>query len=161
MPVHFLVDQTEDYGLVAYKRLVVAFAVADGLFVGAAVCEFPEYGCRMPVFILLLLDHFDPVVGYSHREPVIEAHAAVFEFRGYARHAAHFLRYRYGFRVDFMYQYVGEGQIDEGVGVFIAVVIISITAECLAEPVVVIEHRCHSVETKSVEFILFEPELAV
>ena len=39
-----------------------------------------------------------------------------------------------------MYEQVGKGEVDDGVGVLTAVVVVGIAAESFAEAVVVIEH---------------------
>ena len=75
VPVHLFVDQTEDDGLVAHERLVVAFAVAYCLFVVAPVGEFPVDGCGMPVLVTFFLYYPDPVVWDSHGQTVVESHS--------------------------------------------------------------------------------------
>ncbi len=138
MPIHLLVDQTEDDSLVAHESLVVAFTVADSLFIGTSVGEFPKYGSRMPVFIPLLFDHFNPVVGHTHSHTVIKAHAAVGKLRRQTRHTAHLLGDSDGVGIDVVDQNVGQREIGQSVGVLIAVVIIAIAPECLPQTVVVI-----------------------
>ena len=115
----------------------------------------------MPFLVFLLLDHLDPVVGDSHGEAIVEAESAVFEFHGEAGHAAHLLGDGDGFGVDFVDEDVGQGEIDDGVGVLAAVVIVGVAAERLAEAVVVIEHRGDAVEAEAVELVFLKPELAV
>ena len=51
MPIHVGIDQAEDDGLVAHQRLVMAFGIADGLFVVTAVGQFPIQMARFPVFV--------------------------------------------------------------------------------------------------------------
>ena len=43
VPIHVGVNESEHYCLVAHESLVMAFAVADGLFVSTAVFHLPEY----------------------------------------------------------------------------------------------------------------------
>ena len=131
MPVHLLVNKPENYGLVAHESLVVALAVTDCLLVSAAVGKFPEDGGRMPVLILTLLDHLDPVVGYTHGHAVVETYAAVFKPDRQPRHSAHLLGNRYRLGVDLVDKYVGECQIGQRVRVLVAVVIVSIRTEGL------------------------------
>ena len=161
VPVHLLVDESEYYGLVAYEGLVVALAVGDCLLVGAAVGEFPEDGGRVPVFVFLLLDHLDPVVGDAHGHAVVEADAAVFELYGEAGHAAHLLGDGDSVGVHFMYEEVGERKVYNGVGVLVAVVIVRISAECFSEAMVIIEHGRDAVKPESVKSVFILPELAV
>ena len=54
VPVHYVVDQTENDSLVAHQCLVVTFGVVDGFFVGATVGEFPKYGGRVSILLFLL-----------------------------------------------------------------------------------------------------------
>ena len=42
VPVHLLVDEAEDDGLVAHEGLVVTLGIGDGLLVGTTVSQFPE-----------------------------------------------------------------------------------------------------------------------
>ena len=161
VPVHFLVDETEDYGLVAYECLVMAFDVGDCLFVGAAVGEFPEDGGGMPVLVFFLLEEFDPVVGDAHCHAVVESDAAVFDFDGEAGHAAHFLGDGDGVWVDFVDEFVGEGEVYDGVGVLVAVVVVGVGAEGFSEAVVVVEHGGYAVEAEAVEAVFLEPVFAV
>ena len=78
----------------------------------------------MPVFVALLLNEPDPVVGNSHSHAVVEPDAAVFEWDGEAGHAAHLFGNRDCARVDLMDKQVGQSQICYGVGVLTAVVIV-------------------------------------
>ena len=106
-------------------------------FIGAAVGEFPEDGCGMPVLVFLLLYHLDPVVGDAHCHAVVETDTSVVKLDGKAGHAAHFLRNCDGVAVHLMDENVGEGEIDDGVGVLIAVVIVGISSEGFSKTVVV------------------------
>ncbi len=140
VPVHLAVNEAENHRLVAYEGLVVAFDVRYCLLVGAAVGELPEYRCRVPVFVFLLLEGLDPIVGNTHGHAVVEAYAAVFERYCEAGHAAHLLGNGYCLGLHLMYEQVGKGEVDDGVGVLTAVVVVGIAAESFAEAVVVIEH---------------------
>ena len=111
VPVHLLVDEAEDDGLIAHQRLVVALGIAHGLLVGAAVGELPEYRGGLPVLVALLLDGLDPVVGYAHGHAVVKAQAAVAVGACQARHAAHLLGNGDGVWVDLVYEHVGQGEI--------------------------------------------------
>ncbi len=161
VPVHFRVDKAENHGLVAHERLVVALDIRDGLFVGAAVGELPEYRCGMPVLVLFLLEGLDPVVGDAHGHAVVKADAAVLERDSQAGHAAHLLGYGDSLRVHLVDKDVGEGQIYDGVLVLAAVVIVGIAAEGLSEAVVVVEHRGDAVEAETVEVVFLKPIFAV
>ena len=60
-----------------------------------------------------------------------------------------------------MNQYVGKGEIGDGVGVLRAVVVVVVAAKRLSQSVAVVEHRGHSVEAETVELVFIEPEFAV
>ena len=161
VPIHVGVDKTEDYRLVAHKCLVVAFGIVDCLFVGAAVGQLPEDGCRLPVLVFFLFYGLYPEIGDAHRHAVVEADASVAYLVGESGHTAHFLSNGDGVGVDFVDKFVGKRQICDCVCVLSAVVVVVIRRECLTESVVVVEHRRDTVEAESVEMILFKPELAV
>lgn len=63
--------------------------------------------------------------------------------------------------IDFVYEPVGQCEVGNGVFVLSAVVIVAVTAEGLAQSVVVVEHGGYAVEAEAVEVKLFEPVLAV
>ena len=109
VPIHFLIDEAENDGFVAHERLVVAFCVADGFFVGTSVGEFPVHRSGFPIFILLLLDGFNPIVGYAHSHTVVETDAAIFKWPRQSRHTAHFLSDRDGMGVHLVDEHIGEG----------------------------------------------------
>ena len=161
VPIHFLVDEAENDGLVAHQSLVVALGVTDGFLVGTSVGEFPENGTGLPILVLLLLDGLDPKVGNAHRHTVVEAHAAVFKCACQSWHTAHFLGDGDGVRVHLVNQYVGKGEIGDGVGVLRAVVVVVVAAKRLSQSVAVVEHRGHAVEAETVELVFIEPEFAV
>ena len=161
VPVHCAVDKAEYQGLIAHQCLVVTLGIADGLFVGTTIGEFPEYRCRVPIFVLLFLDGLNPIVGYAHRHAIIEAHTALGKRQCQTRHTAHLFGYGDGFGVKFVNQQVGEGEIHYGIYVLTSVVVVAVAAECLSEAVIVIEHRGHAIEAESVEMIFFNPEFAV
>ena len=115
----------------------------------------------MPVLILFLFQHLDPVVGHTHSHAVVKPDAACLERRSKSRHTAHLLGNGDSLAVHLMDEFVGKGEISDGIGVLTTVVVVAIGAECLPEPVVIIEHRCHTVETKSIKLVLIEPEFAV
>ena len=161
VPVHLLVDEAEDDGLVTHEGLVVALGIGNGLLVGTAVGQLPENGSGVPILVLTLLDGLDPVVGDAHRHAVVKADAAVLESAGQSGHAAHLLGNGDGMGIDGVDQHVGQREIGDGIGVLAAIVIIVIAAECLSQAVAVIEHRGHAIEAEAVKLVLLQPELAV
>ncbi len=138
VPVHLVVDEAEYHSLVSYQSLIVAFHVAYCLFVVAAVGQFPEYGCRMPVLVFLFFKSFYPVVRYSHRHAVIESHTSFGEGECQTRHSAHFFSDGDGVGIDLMYQYIGKCEICYGICVFCAVVVVGIASESLTESVAIV-----------------------
>ena len=140
VPVHLIVDQTENHRLVAHQSLIVAFYIGDCLFIGTPVGQFPEYRRRMPVFVFFLFQSLDPIVGYSHGHTVIKTDAPVLERYGQARHAAHLFGYGDCRRIDLMYQFVGQSQICDGIHILMTVIVVVIRAESLPEPMTVIQH---------------------
>ena len=60
-----------------------------------------------------------------------------------------------------MDQEVGEGEICDGRGVLVAVVIVVISSESLSEAVVVVEHGGDAVKAESVEAVFLQPVFAV
>ena len=159
--VHFLVHQPENNGFIAHERLVVALGIADGLFIGALVGEFVPDLAHAPLLVRFLLDPFDPMVGDAHGHPEAEADASLDEGRGQTGHAAHVLGDGDGPRMDLPDQEVGQGQIDQGVGIHALVEIIVVTVEVAAQPVVPVEHAGHAVESEAVQVVFRHPVLAV
>ena len=60
-----------------------------------------------------------------------------------------------------MDEFVGQGEVCDGVGVLIAVVVVAIAAEVGSQAVVVVQHRGHAVEAQAVETELLYPVFAV
>ena len=161
MPVHIGVHEAEDDGLVAHKRLVMALGIGDSLLVLAAVGHLEEDMTGFPVFILDLLDIFDPEIGNTHRQTIVETDAAVLYLRCQARHAAHLFGDRDGIGFDLMNHFVGKGKIHDGITVFVTVEIRAVAVEVFPQTVRAVDHRGHAVKTITVEIVFVEPELAV
>ncbi len=115
----------------------------------------------MPVVVAFLLESLYPEVGHAHGHAVVEADATVAEGQSQTRHAAHFLGYGYGVRPDLVYELVGQREVDYGVGVLASVVVVGISAEGFSQAVVVVQHRCDTVEAEAVEMEFLEPVFAV
>ena len=161
MPVHVRVDEAENDRLVADECLIVALAVRDGLFAGAAVRELPPDTGRMPVLIFFLLDRLDPEVRDVHGEAVVKAIAAILEWRSEPRHAADVLSDRDGLRIDLVDEAVREREVADGIVILMAVEIVAVSVEILAETVAVIQHGRHAIKAEAIEMVLFEPVFAV
>ena len=160
-PVHLLVDQAEDDGLVAHQGLVVTLRVGNGLFVRTLVGEFVPYFPRAPLLVALFLYPLYPVVGDSHGHAEVESHAALSERCGKAGHSADVFGYRDSVWIQLVDEPVGEGQIDDGVVVHAAAEVDFVIAEIRPQAVVAVKHAGHPVETESVQMIFLHPELAV
>ena len=161
VPVHLAVDKAENECLVAHKSLVVTLGIADCLLVGTAVGKLPEYRCRVPILIFLLLDCLNPIVGDSHRHAIVESYSTVFHRDSESGHTAHFLGNGDCIGVHGVNHLIGKAQIGDCVGVLTAVIVVVIAAECLSQSVAIIEHRGDTVEAEAVEAIFLKPELAV
>ncbi len=115
----------------------------------------------MPLFVFFLFDGLYPVIGDTHGHTVVEADAPLVIAHCQSRHAAHLFGYGYSLWIHFMDKYIGQSEISYCGGVLRAVIIIFVRAERFAQPVVVIQHRGHSVEPESVEPEFFQPVFAV
>ena len=160
-PVHILVHQAENDGLVSHQGLIVALGIGDGLLVGALVGQFVPYSAHAPLLVLELFDPFYPVVGYAHGHTEVKAHPAGGERSCKTRHSAHVLGYRDSLGVDFVYEHICKRQILDRVLIDSPVEIQGVVAESLAQPVIPVQHTGHSVEAEAVKVILLHPVLAV
>ena len=140
VPIHVGIYQTEDNGLVAYKCLVVALAVADGLLVGTAVLHLPEYRTRFPILVLQFLDGLYPVVGGIHRHAIVEAISAILILGSQSWHTTHLLGDSDSIGINLMDEQVGKSEIADGIVVLMSVEVVGISTEGLTESVTVIEH---------------------
>ena len=159
--VHILVDQAEYDGLVTHERLVVAFRIADRLFVSTFVREFIPNLTRAPLFVRLLLYPFDPMVGDAHGHPEIESDTTCIEGGGQSCHPADILRDRNRRRLDLPDQHIGQSEIGHSVFIDSLVEIQGVIPEILSKTVVPIDHAGYPVEAEAVQVVLFQPELAV
>ena len=115
----------------------------------------------MPVFILLLLNHLYPIVRDSHSHTIVETNAAILKLRSQSRHSGHLLSDCDGTRIHIVYQKISECEIDYGIRVLIAVLIVAITSEGFSQSMIIIEHGRHAVKSESVKLIFLQPILAV
>ena len=87
VPVHISVDETEDDGFIAYKRLIVRFAIRDGLLVRTAVLDLPEDTANIDILIAYLFNSLNPIVRDVHRHTVVEAITTILKLRCETGHA--------------------------------------------------------------------------
>ena len=132
VPVHISVNEAENDGLVAHERLVMAFGIGDGLFIGTAVGHFPENAGGVPIFVLLFFDGLNPVIRHVHGQAIVKAKATVLKFGSQSRHAADIFSDGDGMGLDFVNQFVGQCQIADGVVVLMAVEVVAVVHKGLA-----------------------------
>ena len=115
----------------------------------------------IPLLVGVFLDQFDPEIGHAHGQTVIKADPSFLYGDPQPRHAAHLFGNGQSPGVDLMDQFVGQGEIEDGVFVLLAVVIVLIGGEIPPQTVVEVEHRCHPVETEPVEPVFLLPVFQV
>ena len=154
--VHLLVHQSESNRLIAHHSLVVALGVCHRAYIGQAVGHNLPNLPHIPLLIGYLLQEFDPKVGDSHTQTIVESDTAIVDLLAHTRHTAHVLGNGYSRRAEVVNQSVGESEvcncrsIDRFVEELLARIELGVT-------VVVIEHRGHAVETETVKVELVEP----
>ena len=60
-----------------------------------------------------------------------------------------------------MDEFVGQGEVTDGVVVLVSIEIVAIAAKGFSKPMAVIKHRRHAIEAETIEVELFEPIFAV
>ena len=161
VPIHVGVNQSEDDCLVAHQCLVVTFGIGDGFLILTSVRHLPEETAGFPVFILLLLDCLDPIVGDIHCHAVVKSITSGNEGSCQAGHTRHLFGNGDGTRVHFVNEQVGQCQIANGIVVLSAIVVVGIVAEGLAQSVAVIEHGGYTIEAETIELEFLHPILAI
>jgi len=151
MPIHVSVYKAEDNRLVTYQSLVMTLTIRDGLFVGTAVPDLPEYTAGFPVLVSLFFDRLNPVVRNVHCKAIVKAVTTIFVLGCQSRHATDFLSDCHGMRIHLMDELVGHGQIADCIVIFMPIEVITIIGEGLAQSMTVVEHRRYTVETESVK----------
>ena len=159
--VHIFVNQAENEGFAADNCLVVAFHVADGLFVLPAVAEFMPEEIQAPILIRCVIDEFEPAIGYAHGKPVVKAAAAFVERRGQSRHAADIFGHRDGIGAHGVDHLVGKCQIGERIFIHSAIKVAVIGGKGASQAAVVIEHAGDAVKTEAIHAVFIKPEAAV
>jgi len=159
--VHLGAGQVEDQGFAADDCLVVAFDVTDGVFLGAFVGERMPDAVHAPVLVAHIFDQLKPVVRNAHGEAVVEAAAACRGRTGQARHAADVFRDGDGVGTYGVDEFVGQGEVHQGLEIDISVEVVGIGEERFTESAVVVEHAGDAVETEAVDMVFIEPEAAI
>ena len=139
----------------------MALCIADGLFVGTAVSGLPEHRRWFPILVLQFLDGLDPVVRDVHRHAVVKAIAAILEWCSQSWHTAHFLSDGDSLWFHLMNHKVCQREISNCIVVFMSVIVIAITSECLTQSVAVVEHGSDTIEAIAIEMEFLKPVLAV
>ena len=161
MPIHISIYQTKNNSLIAHQCLVMAFGIRNSLLVLASVGHFPEHAARFPVFINLLLDCFNPIIRNIHGHTVIKPISTILNRCCQPGHTRNFFRNGNRFGIYLMNQLVGQCQITNRIIILIPVKVIPIITERLSQAVAIIQHRCHTVKTKTVKTELIHPILTI
>ena len=157
VPVHLLVDQPEDNGLIAHQGLVVRFGIANGLFVGPFGGKFLKNFRNVPGLIGLFFDGFDPVIGSAHGQAVRKTNTSVFYRNSQSGITAHILCYGKGSRSDFLYHFIGQGEVGDGIFILSAIKIEIIRGKIPFQTMIIIEHAGYPVEPEAIEAKLCKP----
>mmetsp|Transcript_155367 Transcript_155367/g.498494 ORF Transcript_155367/g.498494 Transcript_155367/m.498494 type:complete len:736 (-) Transcript_155367:1057-3264(-) len=139
--VHLRVHQPEGQGLVADNGLVMGLAVADDLFLVAAVREDVDDVAHAPSAVRTLLQERDPHVGDGHGQAVVEAEATILDRATERGHAADVLADCHRTRHQRVNQIVGQHQVDVALDVSIAAEVLMVAAGvAFADAVRLVEH---------------------
>ncbi len=153
-PVHVGVDQPENNGFIPYQCLVVALGVRDCLLIVSPVGRLPPDGGGGPIFIFLLLDNLDPVVGDIHGHAVVEPIPARLDIERQPGHPAHLFRDGNGVGIHLVNQLVRQREIADCIAILPRVVVIAILGKRFSQPMAQVNHRGHPIESKTVELEL-------
>ena len=125
--VHVGICQTEDHGLVADQRLVVAFYISHRVLTGTAQPHISPHLIDVPELILGL-GGLDPHVGKFHSQAIIEADTAIFDGQAHAGHTGHILGNGNGIGPYLPDQLIGQLQVGNrlGMGVYREVLVVEL-----------------------------------
>ena len=159
--VHLFVDEFEDEGFAADEGLVVGFEVGEGVFFGSVGGEFVVEPAEVPGFVGDVVGEFEPGVGNAHGEAEVEAAAAFFFGGAEAGEAGDVFGDGDGVGANGVDEFVGEGEVGEGVEIEGAVEVGGGVVEGGAEAAVVVEHAGDAVEAEAVEVEFVDPVAGV
>ncbi len=113
--VHLFVDEFEDEGFASDEGLIVGFEIGDGVFIGAVAGEFVIEPAEVPGFVGDVVGEFEPAVGNAHGKAEVEGAAAFFFGGADAGKSGDVFGDGEGVGADGVDEFVGEGEIGEGV----------------------------------------------
>ena len=137
--VHVGICQTEDHGLVAHQRLVVAFYISHRVLTGTAQTHISPHLIDVPELILGL-GGLDPHVRKSHSQAVIKADAAIFDRQAHAGHTGHIFRDGDGIGFHLPDQFIRQLQIGDCVNICVHGEVLIVGIEVCPESMIMIEH---------------------
>ncbi|VTR68605.1 hypothetical protein DESC_710101 [Desulfosarcina cetonica] len=159
--VHGTTGHAEHKGLIAHQGLVVGFGIADGLLLMTPVGELMPQVAHGPLFVGRVLGEPDPVVGHPHGKAIVKAHPARIHGQRQSRHAADVLGDGDGVGPQAMDQFVGQGQVGQGILVHAGVEIVVVPRKGPFQAVVGVKHAGDAVEAKAVHPEGIQPVAAV
>ena len=109
--IHILVHQAESDCFVAHKCLVVTFGVSNGFYKRQTVIEHVPHLVNVPLVVALFFENFNPKIGNTHTETVVETNSAIFDRSAKSGHSAHVFGNANRFWINHLHQRVGKLQI--------------------------------------------------
>mmetsp|Transcript_2514 Transcript_2514/g.10795 ORF Transcript_2514/g.10795 Transcript_2514/m.10795 type:complete len:209 (+) Transcript_2514:1357-1983(+) len=161
--VHFGVHEPERDGLIADDGLIVRLGIADALLGVSAVAQSRDDLVHAPVLVFQItlarrFEDSDPQVGDRHREPRVEAHAALLDRPAQRGHPRDVLGDDLDAGVALVEHVVRHHEVvDRGNVRLHPEVLLVVAAELHLEAVVVVEHGGDAVEAEAVEPVLVHP----
>ena len=108
VPIHLFVHEPESQGLIPYQCLVMRFSIGDIIFFVPTVAKGVPHLLDVPVFVLLVLKDFNPIIRYSHSQAKIKAQTAFFDRTTGTGHTAHVFGYTDGIGTNFVDEFIGK-----------------------------------------------------
>lgn len=110
-----------------HLRLIVAFAVCNGLFAVTSVCQGVADICKIPLFILELFENLDPHIRNGHGQSVIKADTTQGERNTQSWHSGYIFSNGYAIRVQRVQHLVGDHEVHNGLFVNTVTKILMVT----------------------------------
>mmetsp|Transcript_103716 Transcript_103716/g.246931 ORF Transcript_103716/g.246931 Transcript_103716/m.246931 type:complete len:206 (-) Transcript_103716:960-1577(-) len=157
--VHLGVHEPECDGLVSNDRLVMALGIGNRLLApSSAIAHRRDNLVHSPVLVLDILEKRDPHVWQGHGKPIVEADATFSDGHTQARHAGNILCDHHSIWSHTSNQLTCQHQVDNCIHVRgHSEVLLVVAGEAHVKAVVVVQHRCHTVEAEAVTVVLLQP----
>mmetsp|Transcript_13633 Transcript_13633/g.30991 ORF Transcript_13633/g.30991 Transcript_13633/m.30991 type:complete len:257 (+) Transcript_13633:4385-5155(+) len=156
--VHLCIHQPESDGLVTNNSLVMRLHIAHTFLLPASVCQRVHNVPHVPRIISRLLEKLDEHVRDCHSQTVVKTKASVIHWQAEGRHATHILANSDGSGHQTVDQVVCQHEVDVALNVCIRTKVLMVaTCVALADAVGVVKHRCDTIESESIEAVLFQP----